>query len=304
MGLGDIAEEGKEEKETKKFPRASSISSQLLAEMANVLPNRLSNLHGVVVNYLSVREKFDFTSIPELLVLFHSTDVQQEEHRLFLLNVVYHGIKDDLDFKLLNHTPLLKMLLSCYGCPLSDRKIDLLVLKIIDKIVTKTTKIEFLVQRYGLALWIYQAAVKVEAFEYEMIEMILKLIENSFNAIQREVPSKDDVTRKRLLAALLTLLPKFTKARLTGAGFCSFLKTINGISQFSHINLENRDLIFDLVKIFVPENLLRDVAYFVDHPEAAIFVKSPTSDTSTLDDTTKTILDNSRSFIIKYHKKH
>jgi hypothetical protein len=227
--------------------------------------------------------------------------VQQEGHRLFLLNTIYNGIKDDLDFRLLNNTPLLKMLFSCYGCPLSDRKIDLMVLKIINKIVVKTSKVEFLTLRYGLALWIFQAADKVEAFEYDAIEMILALIENSFDALQKEVNGKDNSSGKRLLAAVLTLLPKFTKARLTGSGFVSFLKTVNGISEFSFISQENRDLIFDLVKVFVPSDLLRSVTYFINHPEATIFNQPGTS--LSTDDITTTIIDHSRRFFVSYHKK-
>lgn len=302
QGLGEITEGTKGKTDEKHFPRAASISTQLLAEMVNVLPNRLSNLYNVVVNYFSVREKFDFNSVPELLVLFHSSDVQQEEHRMFLLNVILNGIKDDLDFKLLNNTPVFKIIFSCYGCPLSDRKIDLMVLKVVDRIVTKTSKIEFLVQRYGLALWIFQVAAKVEAFEYDTIEMILTLIEHSLEAIRREIKDGDQVSCKRLLAALLTLLPKFTKARLTSAGFTRFLKSVNGIAQFSHINKEQHDLIIDLVKIFVPENLVQHVTYLVDHPEASMFVEDQDKSLKTID-ATATIVAEARQFVMNYHKK-
>lgn len=216
-GFSDIREgtEGDQKDPEKHFPRAASISTQLLAEFVNILPNTLHNLYGVVSNYLVVKYKFDFTRIPELLVLFHSSDVQQEEHRLFLLNAIFNGIKDDLDFKLLNNTPMLKMIFSCYGCPLSNRKIDLMILKIVDRIVTKTSKIEFLMDRYGLALWIFQVAAKVEAFEYEKIEMILSLICDSLAAIQREVKDGDDVARCRLHSSVLAISPKLTKTRLS-----------------------------------------------------------------------------------------
>lgn len=261
----------------------------------------------MVTNYLAVREKFDFTSIPELLVLFHSTDVQQEEQRLFLLNAVCNGIKDDLDFKLLNNTPLLKMIFSCYACPLSDRKIDFAILKIVDKMVTKTSKIAFLIQRYGLALWIFQVAVKVEAFEYEAIELILSLIEHSVDAIAKDVKEGDDESSKRLLASLLVLLPKFTKTRLTPASFLSFMKTINSIAQFSHINMERHDLILDLLKIFVPENLLQRVTYLDDHPEACKFVESKENFIKSIapdvDELTRTIVAEGREFLLNYHKK-
>lgn len=149
FGFGEITEgtkiDGKPEE--KHFPRAASISTQILAEFVKVLPNSLHAVYPVVANYFAVCEKFDFTYIPEALVLFHNSDVQQLELRLFLLDAIFNGIKDDLDYKILNNTPLLKMIFSCYGCPLSERKIDFRILKIADRLMTKTSKVEFLIQR-------------------------------------------------------------------------------------------------------------------------------------------------------------
>lgn len=307
-GLGDIREGTiSKDKSDKHFPRAASISTQLLSEIVNILPNTLHNVYNVVANYLAVRQKFDFTTIPELLVLFHSSDVKQEEHRLFLLNAIFNGIKDDLDFKLLNNSPLLKMIFSCYGCPLSDRKIDLTILKIIDRVVTKTSKIQFLIQRYGLALWIFQAAAKVEAFEYETIEMLLTLIEHSFIAIRKDIKEGDDSSCKRLLASLLVLLPKFTKTKLAPNCFASFLKTINAIDQFSHINKENNDAILELLKIFLSENLLRKVTYLDEHPGASKFAETKEKFSKSLapdiDIITKSILVEGREFLMSFHQK-
>lgn len=242
-----------------------------------------------------------------MLVLFHSSEVHQEEQRLFILDVICNGIKDDLDFKLLNNTPLLKVIFSCYGCPMSDRKIDFSILKIVDRIVSKTSKVEFLIQRYGLALWIFQVAVKVEAFEYDVIDLILTLIEHTFDAIRREVKAGDDASCKRLLASLLVLLPKFTKTRLTTASFGSFLKTINGVAQFSHISKEHHDLTLDLMKIFLSDNLLQHVTYIDDHPEACPYATTKENFSKSLqpsvDSATKKILVESRDFMMNYHKK-
>lgn len=235
--------------------------------------------------------------------MFHSADVQQHEQRLFILEAIHNGIKDDLDFKLLNNTPLLKMIFSCYGCPLSDRKLDFAIIKIVNRIVTKTSKVELLIQRYGLVLWIFQIAVKVEAFEYDAIEMILTLIENSFDAIQREVKDGDKESCKRLLASLLVILPKFTKTRLSAGCFASFLRTVNGISQFKLIDKEQRSLVIDLMKIFLSENLLRQVNYIDVHPEASKFMETREALSKSLDpsvdDVTKQIFIESREFTMK-----
>lgn len=276
--------------------------------MVNILPNKLHHVYNIVANYLVVRPKFDFTAIPEMMVLFHSSDVQQEEHRLFLLNAIHNGIKDDLDFKLLNNTPVFKMIFSCYGCPLSDRKIDLMVLRIVDRMAMKTSKIEYLLQRYGLALWIFQASVSVEAFEYDAIEMILTLVEHCYDAIRRDIKDGDDANCKRILASLLVLLPKFTKTKLSPGSFLSFLRTINGIKQFSYINAEHHDLVLELTKIFVPDNLLQMLTYLDDHPGACKFAESSQKfsecvASTTADAVTTKILTENREFLLNYHKK-
>jgi Nucleolar pre-ribosomal-associated protein 1 len=288
----------------KHFPRAASISTQILAEFTKILPNSLHNTYNVVANYLAVREKFDFAAVPEMLVLFHSSDVHQSEQRLFILNAIAHGIKDDLDFKLLNQTPLLKMIFSCYGCPMSDRKIDSAILKIVNRIVTKTNKIEILITRYGLALWIFQAAAKVEAFEYDAIEMILSLIEHSVEAIKTQFKSNDE-SMKRMLASLLVLLPKFTKTRLTGASFLSFLTAINGTKQFGSISGENHDLIMDLMKVFFSDNHQQQLVYLNEHPTASKYLetKDEFSNSIDTDSATAKMLVESRDFLLNYNAR-
>lgn len=278
-----------------------------MAEFVNILPNPFHHSYNVVANYLAVREKFDFSSIPEMLVLFHSSDVQQEEQRLLMLTVIHNGIKDDLDFKLLNNTPLMKIILSCYGCPLSDRKIDSMIIKIVDRMVKKTSKVELLIQRYGLALWIFQVAVKVEAFEYDTIELILKMIEHTIDAIKRDVEEGDEESFKRLLASLLVILPKFTKTRLTGAGYLSFVRSINKIGLFKHIDMDHHDTVVELAKIFLSDDLLQRVTYLDDHPEACKFVDTKENFSKTLaptvDKETRNILTECREFVLNYHKK-
>lgn len=242
-----------------------------------------------------------------MLVLFHSHEIYQEEQRLFILNVIFNGIKDDLDFKLLNNTPLLKTIFSCYGCPLSSRKIDLMILKIIDRIVTKTTKVDFMIQRYGLTLWVFESAVKVKAFEYDAIEIILTLIEHCFDAIQREMKTGCETSYKRLMAALLVLLMKFTKTKLAAGSFLSFIKTLNGMSHFSPINEQHYGLILDLMNVFLPDHLLQHITYIEKHPEACSFQHTKESFTMVLDpaidDMTKKIMLESQDFMMSYHKK-
>ncbi|CRK94910.1 CLUMA_CG008402, isoform A [Clunio marinus] len=305
QGFSEIQEgTGNDDKAKEKhFPRAASISTQLLSEFVNILPNSLHNAYNIASNYFVVREKFEFNRIPELFVMFYSYDVHQEEHRMFLLNAIYNGIKDDLDVKLINNTPLIKILLSCSRCSLSNRKIDLMILKIFDRIVTKTSKTAFLLQKFGLGVWLFEVAVKVEAFEYEMIEAILNLINNCVKTMSM----KDKVNFCRLFISLLCMLPKFTKSKLSAEGFLNFLKVMNIKGNFKHeVTKEHHEMIKALFEVFLSEQQMKFINYLDNRPESCSFLESSDdyckSFSTELDSNTKSILLEGRQYLINYHK--
>lgn len=246
-----------------------------------------------------IREKFEFATIPEFAVLLCSFDVQQDEHRLFLLNTISNGIKDSLDFKILNNTPLIKMILSCFGCSISNRKIDLLIVKIIDNLVTKTDQSKFLLERYGLGLWIFQAAANVEAFEYDLIDGIIALIKNLVDKVK-----SDAETSKMLMSSLLLLLQKFTKTRLSLESFVKFISTVNVLQQSNalsvNISSKNYELTLELANIFIPIELKQYLQYINQFP----MVINDTNSSQCFeiaDEPTKELINQCRKFIKKFH---
>lgn len=292
------------------FPRPASITTQFLAEIGNILPNTLHKLYHVVSNSLVAKGGFTFSTVPEFFFLFHSSDVQHIEHRLFLMNFLLSGINDDQDFKLMNNTPLLKMFLSCYNCPLSDRKIDLLILKILNRLVVKTTKIEFLSQKFGMVLWLHQIVTTVEAFEYDTIDMILQLIGNVSIALERQFEGKHNkqklILQGKLLELLLIILPKFTKTKLTPATFAKFLNTIVRINDFRRMDQEHVHSIMDLSKMFV-ESHSNNLQYLSKNEDALRFLGGDPEyldmlKKEGLDSTCVDILVNSRKFLVSFHE--
>lgn len=299
-GLADVKEGTKSgNKDEKHFPRAPSISTRLLAEFCRIIPNKLHPNHGVISNYLIIREKFEFSTVPELLVLFHSSEMQHEENRLFLLNTINNGIRDNLDFKVLNNTPFLKIIFSCYACPLSNRKIDLLILKIIDKLILRTDKTQFLIEKYGLGLWIFQISVAVEAYEYDILEMIVSLINDTF-----KVTKTNESMRKILQESLLTLSKKFTKSKLSIQSFLKFLTIINEINKLSSLNGDDFTALLEIAAIFVPLEYMQRLMYLWNYSKACSYIESVDSVFNTIaaDESTKNVIIQVRELIIKYHK--
>lgn len=299
-GLAEVKEGTRtENKDEKHFPRAANVSTRILAEISRIIPNKLHPTYSIICNYLIMKEKFEFATIPELLALFHSSDVQHEENRLFLLNMINNGISDNLDFKVLNNTPFLKIILSCYGCPLSNRKLDLLILKIIDKLVTNTDKTQFLIEKYGLGLWLFQNSVGVEPFEYDILEMLLTLIEHVY-----KVSKTNQQIQKILNQSLLILFRKFTKTKLTIQSFLNYLTVVNGINQVTRMNDEDTKSFLDISSVFIPMEYMQHLMYLWTNPEASKYLESDKAyrKTITTDEVTRNVAVEVRKFIINFNR--
>lgn len=258
----------------------------MLAKFSIVLQDSLNSVYAPLSNYLGVRESFDFSTIPELLILLQSSEIQYEEYRLFLLNTILHGMKDELDVKLINNTPVMKILFFCYGSSLSSRKSDLVILQIINQILMKTKKSEFLFDRHGFILWLMQAAIKVEAFEYDLIEMMLSLIEKSQEALIRENRNCSE-----LFQILIILLKKLSKGKITTQGFLSFLKTLNLTRGSMKLDDGDIELIHEFIQVFIPEFQMKTARLLKNSPE------------NSLDDLTKKILNETKNFVSKPNVK-
>lgn len=292
-GLYELKESSSKKKE--EIPRVSPIFSQMLAEFLKILPNKLHVAYNLISNHLIVKEKFDFASIPEYLILLQSHSIQQhEEQRVFLLNTIYYGIKDEMDLKVLNNMPLIKMLITSFGCPLSTRKIDLLILKIIDRIVTKANGGKFLMKKFGLALWIFLIASKVEPFEYDAIQMIITMIHNILQA--------DECTEGsiKLLMSLITLLPKLSKNKLPTEVFASFLEAMVRVNKFEMISKENIEMIMDIAKVYLPFEFLHSLTYLTNHPNYSQMLEIKNS--SKIDPSVKVIHECMKKILLKCTK--
>jgi hypothetical protein len=258
-GLYDLKETSSK-KNKEEFPRLAPIMTQMLAEFLKILPNKLHVAYNLISNHLIVKEKFSFTSIPEYLILLQSHSMQQhEEQRIFLLSTVYHGIKDKMDLDMLNNMPLLKMIMAAYGCPLSSRKIDLLILKIIDRIVTKADGGKFLMKKFGLALWLFLVSTKVEPFEYDAIQMIVTMVHN--------VLQTDAESSMKLLTCLLTLLPKLSKNKLPTSVFNSFLDAVVRTNKLDAVSKENVEIMMDIAKVYLPAEFIHSLTYLSNYPD-------------------------------------
>lgn len=69
-----------------------------LSRMALVLTQPKDVMYFPLSQYLTAKDTLDFTTIPELYTLLHSPHVDLRKHQLFILEIIYDGLRTDTDF--------------------------------------------------------------------------------------------------------------------------------------------------------------------------------------------------------------
>ena len=73
----------------------------------------------------------------------------------WILNVIHDGLKDELDFGILQQNFIPKMLMTYHDCSLVQHNgIKSLIMKIIEKIATMATPLQTMIRKNGLLLWL------------------------------------------------------------------------------------------------------------------------------------------------------
>lgn len=102
--------------------RLSCLVTTFLARTALVASQPLHPLYSPLHTFLMAKPALDLNTIPELLQLLHSSHVQHQTHRHWILENIRDGIKDEADIDVALNCLLFKMLLGFYTCILSDAK--------------------------------------------------------------------------------------------------------------------------------------------------------------------------------------
>lgn len=171
-------------------PRLPAICSLYLARAALIMTNPLDPLFKPVNNFIISKQFIDFTIVPDLLDLFHNTDITYIERRTWILKVIRDGVKTFEDIKVLLRSVTFKILLDFYSCSLSDVKTKLLILDILNVTIQIPRAAKILVDSYGLFPWLNTAFKSFEKENKECISKGINLIHNLFIALVTESTSK------------------------------------------------------------------------------------------------------------------
>ena len=115
----------------------------------------------------------DLFEVPEFLRMFHSNDVTNFSlEQEWILSVIKDGVKDELDYGIMQQNFILKMIMSFEGSSLCQFKSKLLILDIIKAISELPNAAVDMIKNHGLLSWLDM----LDGSEYNKVSLIVQSI--------------------------------------------------------------------------------------------------------------------------------
>ncbi|XP_053970281.1 nucleolar pre-ribosomal-associated protein 1 [Hylaeus volcanicus] len=165
--------------------RLNCIVSIFLARASLIATQPLHPLYLPLQIFLMAKPALDINTIPELLQLFHSSDVKHKEHRHWILETIRDGMRTKNELNVAFKCVLFKMLLGFYTCNLPDPSTKTLILEVIDSTLKINSASILLIEGYGLLPWLLEITNNLHSHEIEYIEFIVKIMDTLLNTILR-----------------------------------------------------------------------------------------------------------------------
>ncbi|XP_058070405.1 uncharacterized protein LOC131219338 isoform X2 [Magnolia sinica] len=134
-----------------KIPSPMAI---FVAEASFILLDPSHDHYQTISKFLMRSPRVDLKSIPLFYTLFGSSSVHFKTERLWILRLLYAGLKLDDDAQIFMRKCLLEHLLSFYVSSLSDNESKVLILQIVKKSVEFHRLAYYLVDQCGLISWL------------------------------------------------------------------------------------------------------------------------------------------------------
>ncbi|XP_076686746.1 nucleolar pre-ribosomal-associated protein 1 isoform X3 [Andrena cerasifolii] len=163
--------------------RLNSFVSTFLARTSLIATQPLNPLYSPLQTFLMAKPALDINAIPELLQLFHSSDVEHKAHRHWVLETIRDGMKTENELAVAFKCVLFKMLLDFYTCNLSDSKTKKLILEVIDVTLKITKASVLLIEGHGLLPWLFEVTKNSYTREAPYMELIVKIMDKVLNTV-------------------------------------------------------------------------------------------------------------------------
>lgn len=135
-------------------------------------------LYKPVNNFLIAKQYVDLTVVPDFLSLFHDSDVESNERRVWVLDIIKDGTKTMTDVNVIFKTMCLKMIMGYYTSVLSDKRTKEKVLAVLSSLVAVPRAMEILTEGYGLISWLHSVSRQIEKDEKSLFKGVLSVLKN------------------------------------------------------------------------------------------------------------------------------
>ncbi|KAM3957503.1 nucleolar pre-ribosomal-associated protein 1 [Aphomia sociella] len=159
-----------------KNPRLPAVDALYLAKALMVSTAAFDPLYKPVNNFFIAKQLIDFTVVPDFLNLFHDSDVESAERRLWILDVIKDGIKTMTDVNVVFKTMCLKMIMDFYSSVLADRKTQEKILGVLCSLSAIPKASEILISGYGFMSWLHSAVNRIGKEDRPLLKGLLTLI--------------------------------------------------------------------------------------------------------------------------------
>ena len=144
-------------------PRIPHLTTAFIVKTTKILSNPLDAMFKSVSSFVLAKPMMDLFEVPEFLRLFHSNDVTNHSlEQEWILSVIKDGLKDELDYAIMQQNFILKMIMSFEGSTLCEFKSRSLILDIVKAVSVLPSPTIDMIRNHGLLSWLGMMVDDVE----------------------------------------------------------------------------------------------------------------------------------------------
>ncbi|XP_065091753.1 uncharacterized protein LOC135712698 [Ochlerotatus camptorhynchus] len=245
--LGKIKPPGQDQPATvtkKNLSKPAFLPTLFIGETVNILSDVLNELHSTLTHYFLLKDTFEFKAVPNFLVMFHSSEVKHNNHRVFILETIYNGLKTHDDFMILRHSPVIRALMDFYGSSLSNRDLNILILNTLNSIAKIPKSCEVMINSVGFLTWLSERIEGIESFHFDTIEAFLGIISNIWYSAQIQ---RQSYNMKQFSRSVLIMVLKFLPLLSTRSSSKTLTRFLNLLEKTTTENARNMVLVSEEV---------------------------------------------------------
>lgn len=273
-GIQNLTLEAQKRKKSR-IPRIPYISGIFFSRTINILMNPLNVLYRPLSTFLLIKNSFDFMTVPEFNILFHSPDINHNIHRCFILDVLRDGLKTNNDFNILISNHIFKALLGYYGSTTTTRERNIQILTVVNAAAKIPKSTKHLIDIVGILPWLSNVVDNVEFFQFDFLDILCTILNNLYNSV---TVNRDEYGMNTLnsieiqmLQILLKICPNLSQ-RITEISFVRYLNVLKSITlKCNRCKFLSKDNVTHLLKCsvgYVNVDLTWDCNFLMDNEQS------------------------------------